>query len=199
MKRHPDLRKVRMNSPIARLQLWCRTRIVDPFLVILRRGTEPKQLALSAALGMTFGLFPICGVTVLFCGLAAAFLGSWCHTPTLMLANFVATPLELSMIVPFLRFGEWIINSKDHFSLSSDAFKKIITGYATQDLLYGVFHVVLGWSVAAPVILAVLYWLFLPIFRWSTRKLASEHHHQLPVHRSVTIPGEFSLKKVAVA
>mgnify|MGYP007007530310 CR=1 FL=1 len=35
------------------------------------------------------------GVTVFLCGIVAAILGSRCHTPTLMLANFIATPVEL--------------------------------------------------------------------------------------------------------
>ncbi|KAH9331420.1 hypothetical protein KI387_003528, partial [Taxus chinensis] len=56
--------------------------VVDPIVVILRRGVEPKQLALSAALGLTLGVFPICGVTVLLCGIAAAVLGSTVHAPT---------------------------------------------------------------------------------------------------------------------
>ncbi|KAF6143936.1 hypothetical protein GIB67_001730 [Kingdonia uniflora] len=59
------------------------------------RGAEPKQLAFSTALGITLGVFPVCGVTVLLCGVAIALLGSRCHSPSLMLANFIATPLEL--------------------------------------------------------------------------------------------------------
>lgn len=188
-----------MNSQLAWLRRWWRSKIADPVMLILRRGTEPKQLAFSAALGITLGIFPICGVTVFLCGVAAAILGSKCHTPTLMLANFIATPVELSLIVPFLRFGEWIINSHTQFELTSDAFKKIITGSASRDLLYGVFHVVLGWAVIAPVILGALYFLLVPIFRWSTRKFAGDHHRQVPSQRAGIKLGEMSPKKVAVA
>jgi uncharacterized protein (DUF2062 family) len=59
------------------------------------RGTEPKQLALSGALGLTLGVFPICGVTVFLCAAAVAILGGKCNAATVMLANFVATPIEL--------------------------------------------------------------------------------------------------------
>ncbi|CAK9140111.1 unnamed protein product, partial [Ilex paraguariensis] len=62
------------------------------------RGAEPNQLAFSAALGITLGVFPICGVTVFLCGLAIAVLGSFCHAPTVMLTNFTATPIELSVL-----------------------------------------------------------------------------------------------------
>lgn len=63
------------------------------------RGTEPKQVAFSAALGITLGIFPICGVPVFLCGVAIAFLGSACHAPTVMLANIIATPAELAYIL----------------------------------------------------------------------------------------------------
>ncbi|KAF2297256.1 hypothetical protein GH714_020080 [Hevea brasiliensis] len=69
----------------------------------LIRGIELKQLAFSAALGITIGIFPICGVTVLLCGMAIALLGSLCHAPTVLLANFVATPIELRINVMFYK------------------------------------------------------------------------------------------------
>ncbi|KAK2968928.1 hypothetical protein RJ640_013459 [Escallonia rubra] len=143
---------------------WLHKKIVDPLVLILRRGAEPKQLAFSAALGITLGIFPICGVTVFLCGLAIAVLGSLCHAPTVMLANFVATPIELSLVIPFLRFGE-VISGGSHFSLTSDAFKKVLTGQASREVIQSVFHALLGWLVAAPFILATLYILSLPCFK----------------------------------
>lgn len=143
---------------------WLHKKIVDPLLQILKRGAEPKQLAFSAALGITLGIFPICGVTVLLCGMAIAVLRSLCHSPTVMLANFIATPIELSLVVPFLRFGE-AISGGPHFPLTSDALKKVLTGQASWDVVLSVAHALLGWLVAAPFILAILYMLFLPIFK----------------------------------
>lgn len=35
------------------------------------------------------------GVTVFLSGMAIAVLGSNCHAPSVMLANFIATPVEL--------------------------------------------------------------------------------------------------------
>ncbi|CAH9073114.1 unnamed protein product [Cuscuta epithymum] len=142
---------------------WLRKKIVDPLLQILTRGAEPKQLAFSGALGITLGIFPICGVTIFLCGLAIALLGSLCHAPTVMLANFIATPIELSLIIPFLRFGESITGGS-HFSLTSDALKKVFTGEASHELLLSILRALLGWIVAAPFILAGLYILFLPCF-----------------------------------
>ncbi|KAG9136681.1 hypothetical protein Leryth_004464 [Lithospermum erythrorhizon] len=121
---------------------------------------------------MTLGMFPIVGVTVFLCGFAIAMLGSHCHAPTVMLANFAATPFELSLIIPFLRFGE-LITGGPHFALSSDAFKKVLTGRASRDVFHSIFHVLLGWLVAAPFIMALLYVLLLPCFTILVRRFSS--------------------------
>ncbi|KAL3513313.1 hypothetical protein ACH5RR_026030 [Cinchona calisaya] len=166
------------------LVLWLRKTIIHPLLQILRRGAEPKQLSFSAALGITFGVFPICGVTVFLCGMAIALLRSLCHAPTVMLANFVATPIELSLIIFFLRFGEFITGGP-HFPLTSDALKKLLTGQASREILRSIFNALLGWLVAAPFILAVLYILFLPCFVILVRKFgAAPTSPKLPLHSS---------------
>ncbi|KAM7253322.1 hypothetical protein ACFE04_025940 [Oxalis oulophora] len=151
---------------------WLHDKIVDPLVQILRRGAEPKQLAFSAALGITIGIFPICGVTVFLCGFAIALLRSLCHPATAMLANFVATPIELSLIIPFLRLGE-MITGGPHFELTSDAFKKVLTGQASSEVILSIAHAILGWLIAAPFILAGLYVVFLPCFKILVRNFSS--------------------------
>ncbi|XP_065881558.1 uncharacterized protein [Euphorbia lathyris] len=169
------------------LSSWFKTKILDPLYLILSRGTEPKQLAFSAALGITMGIFPICGVTVLLCGVAIALLGSFCHAPTVMLANLVATPIELSLIIPFLRFGEFITGGS-HFPLTSDALKKVLTGHASDEVLLSIAHALMGWFVAAPVILAGLYVIFLPCFKVLVRKFSSTPGSPIKSPKSVKSP-----------
>lgn len=45
--------------------------------------------------------FSLTGVTVFLCGVAIALLGSHCHAPSVMLANFMATPIELRYLHAF--------------------------------------------------------------------------------------------------
>ncbi|TKY49921.1 hypothetical protein E2542_SST27370 [Spatholobus suberectus] len=73
--------------------------------------------------------------------MAIALRGSFCHAPTVMLANFIATPIELSLVVPFLRFGEFI-SGGSHFPLTSDALKKVLTGQASREVILTVAHAV---------------------------------------------------------
>ncbi|KAJ4757516.1 E3 ubiquitin-protein ligase [Rhynchospora pubera] len=143
---------------------WLNAKIVDPLMQIVRRGAEPKQLALSTAVGLTLGVFPICGTTVVLCGVAIAILGDRCNAPTTMLFNFVATPIELSLIVPFLRLGELVCGGP-HFALTPDAFKKVITGHASKEVLFSILHAILGWLIATPFMLVLLYMIFLPCFK----------------------------------
>ncbi|RYQ87001.1 hypothetical protein Ahy_B09g094500 isoform E [Arachis hypogaea] len=181
---------------------WFQKKITDPLISILRRGAEPSQLAFSAALGITLGVFPICGVTVFLCGIVIALLGSNCHAPTVMLANFIATPVELRyaafnsniylhphssamvnhcicillfmwfLIVPFLRFGEFICGGP-HFTLTSDALKKVLTGRASHEVLLSIAHALLGWLAASPVILGALYIALVPCFKVLVQKFSS--------------------------
>lgn len=152
--------------------LWFNKRIVEPLLQILRRGAEPNQLAFSTALGITLGLFPICGAAVFLCGMAIAALRSRCHAPSVMLANFIATPIELSLVVPFLRFGE-ALTGGPHLPLNSDALKRVLTGKASQEVLLSIAHALLGWLVATPFILTALYLVLLPVFKILVRKFSS--------------------------
>ncbi|CAI9117180.1 OLC1v1018526C1 [Oldenlandia corymbosa var. corymbosa] len=172
-------------------------RKLDPLVQILSRGAEPKQLALSGALGITFGIFPICGVTVFLCGMAIAVLRSSCHAPTVMLANFIATPIELSLIILFLRFGE-LITGGPHFPLTSDALKKVLTGQASREIVRSIFNALLGWLVAAPFIFGILYILFLPCFKVLVRKFSvAPTSPKLPVHSNAEarVKTEMGLKK----
>ncbi|KAJ9566859.1 hypothetical protein OSB04_002825 [Centaurea solstitialis] len=116
---------------------WLKKKVVEPSVEILSRGAEPKQLAFSTALGVTLGVFPIVGVTFFLCLLAIAVLGTSVNAPAVMLANFVATPVELSLMVVFLRFGEYLTGGA-HFPLTSDALKKVLTGKGSKEILLSV-------------------------------------------------------------
>ncbi|KAK9075535.1 hypothetical protein SSX86_003859 [Deinandra increscens subsp. villosa] len=151
---------------------WLNKKVVDPFVEILSRGAEPKQLAFSAALGITLGLFPIVGVPFFFCVLAIAMLGTSINAPTVMLANFVITPIELSLIIVFLRFGEFLTGGA-HFPLTSDALKMVLTGKASMEIFLSIVHALLGWLVMAPFILGLVYIILVPCFTILVRKFGS--------------------------
>lgn len=158
---------------------WSRKKVVDPFVVILRRGLEPQLLALSAALGLTIGIFPVCGFTLAICALVAVLLRSNCHVPTLMLANFLISPFELGLVVPFLRVGE-LVTGGQQFPLSSGGLWKAITDNGPHTVMFGILHAVIGWSICAPFLVGISYISFLPVFRFLVLKFRPNHVLQPP-------------------
>jgi uncharacterized protein (DUF2062 family) len=73
----------------------------------LREGISPRRLALTLALGFAIGCIPVVGVpTVLCLGLALALR---LNLPAIQVANYLAMPLQLMLIVPFVRMGGWLL------------------------------------------------------------------------------------------
>ena len=57
-------------APTVRESFWKR-RVVTPLIAQLKQGVTPEKLALTVALGLVLGIFPILGATTLLCGAAA--------------------------------------------------------------------------------------------------------------------------------
>ena len=86
-----------------------RRRLADPLLLLLKQGLTPETLALSLALGATLGLFPVVGATTALC--VAAGVALRLSHPALQLANLVVYPLQLPLVLVFVRLGERIVGA----------------------------------------------------------------------------------------
>jgi len=81
------------------------------------KGITPFRLALTLALGFAIGCIPVVGIPTLLCaGLA---LGFGLSLPAIQVANYAAMPLQLVLIVPFIRLGQRIFAWGPHQALSS--------------------------------------------------------------------------------
>jgi len=73
----------------------------------LRQGISPRRLALTLALGFAIGCIPVVGIPTALCaGLALALR---LNLPAIQAANYVVMPLQLLLIVPFVRLGGWLM------------------------------------------------------------------------------------------
>jgi uncharacterized protein (DUF2062 family) len=72
----------------------------------LRQGVSPRRLALTIALGFAIGCIPVLGVPTLLCAALALLLRL--NQPAIQAANYAAMPLQLLLIVPFMRLGKWM-------------------------------------------------------------------------------------------
>jgi uncharacterized protein (DUF2062 family) len=82
---------------------WLRRTIVSPVVRLLRRGASPKRLAWSMAIGFIIGINPIIGSTTLLT-IAISQLLKLNH-PASQLANHVAYPFQLILLLPLLQAG----------------------------------------------------------------------------------------------
>lgn len=72
--------------------------------VWLLQGISPRRLALTLALGFAIGCLPVIGVPTLLC--AALALALKLNLPAIQAANYAVMPLQVALIVPFVRLGE---------------------------------------------------------------------------------------------
>jgi uncharacterized protein (DUF2062 family) len=77
--------------------------------VWLRQGISPRRLALTLALGFAIGCFPVVGIPTALC--AALALTLKLNLPAIEAANYLVMPLQIALIVPFVRLGGWLFAS----------------------------------------------------------------------------------------
>lgn len=91
------------------MRAWLRRRVVAPLRQQLAQGVTPHGLALALSLGLVIGSVPVLGITALFCVAAAAVLRL--NQPAILLANYLAYPLQLGLFVPFFVAGAWLFDA----------------------------------------------------------------------------------------
>jgi uncharacterized protein (DUF2062 family) len=72
-------------------------------VVWMRQGISPQRLALTLSLGFAIGCIPVVGIPTLICSALA--LALQLNLPAIQAANYVAMPLQLLLIVPFVHLG----------------------------------------------------------------------------------------------
>ena len=147
-------------------------RVAEPVKDLLRLGLTPEKLALALAVGVATGLFPVIGSTTLL-GLAAG-TALRLNLPALQLANWMTYPLQIAMIVPLVRLGEWLAGAPPvPFSVV-----EVVNDVAANPLgalgRFGLtgLHGILGWITFVPILILVLYRALLPALRGVQVRLA---------------------------
>lgn len=73
----------------------------------LRQGISPRRLALTLAMGFAIGCIPMVGIPTLLCAVLALSLGL--NQPAMQAANYIVMPVQVCLIVPFVRLGGWLV------------------------------------------------------------------------------------------
>src|SRR3954453_19919619 len=103
-----------------------RRKLVDPILELLRQGVTPEKLALSLAFGLGIGIFPVLGVSTVLCTVVAIVLRV--NLPAIQLVNYLASPLQLALIIPFVRVGEPLLGLKEQPLSIKEGFRIMAEG-----------------------------------------------------------------------
>ena len=88
---------------------WLRRTITAPVLRMLRHGASPSRLAWSLAAGILIGINPVIGSATV-AALIVAHLLKLNHTAS-QIGVQGAYPLQLLLLLPFLRAGSWLFRS----------------------------------------------------------------------------------------
>lgn len=145
-----------------------RRRVVNVILKQLKQGITPDKIALTLALGGVLATFPILGTTTILCGLAGVLLKL--NQPIIQLANWLAYPLQILLLIPLYRLGQYIFGTP-HLSLS---IPQMVQRFDAGPLKFiGDFGTIaLGgigaWCIIAPFAVWVIYF----ALRWPLRVMA---------------------------
>jgi uncharacterized protein (DUF2062 family) len=146
----------------SRLKKFWRERVVGLITAQFTQGFTPEKIALTITLGLTLGLFPILGATTALCALAGVWLKL--NQPVIQLVNYLASPLQLAMILVFVRLGEWMVHAQRvNFSIP-ELFRKFHESPAKFFQEFGLtgLHGIIAWFVIAPFASGLIYFLLLP-------------------------------------
>ena len=154
---------------------FLRRRIVTPIVALLRQGISPDRLAWSLAFGLGVGIFPVLGVSTPLLTLIA--ISMRLNLPAIQLVNDLASPLQLLLIIPFVRVGEWLVGAPRQ-PLTVAAGLEILAEGAWQAIVVlwdAIVHAAIGWIVIGPVLILALHRIFLPLLSRAAARAANQN------------------------
>ena len=140
-------------------------KIRRPILDLLWQGVTPEKLALSLALGIAIGVFPVLGTTTAICALVALILRL--NLPAIQIVNYFVYPAQIALLIPFFRAGEKLFGAQ-HLPLSVTQIVAMVRQSfwgATRILWTTLWHAAAVWCLVAPVFVGLAYMVLVPALR----------------------------------
>ncbi|HTR41650.1 MAG TPA: DUF2062 domain-containing protein [Pseudomonadales bacterium] len=137
-------------------KFW-RERVVAPIIAQLVQGVTPQKMALTIALGFSFGVFPVLGTTTALCAIAAVRLKL--NQPVIQLVNWLVYPLQLAWLLIFIRLGEWMMHAPQMSLSLPELIEKFheSPGKFLQEFGMAQLHGVVAWLFIAPFLTAITF------------------------------------------
>jgi uncharacterized protein (DUF2062 family) len=147
-------------------------------LRLLRQGTSAHKLALALALGFSISICPVIGPATVILTVLALLLRL--NLPLIQAANYAGSPLQWVMIFPFIRLGSALFGHKPVTATAAE-----LAALASRDAMgflhrFGItaLHALGAWVLVLPVLIPVLYWIFLAILRKQSPVKSSDNRRE---------------------
>ncbi len=153
------------STPTPRHGFW-RRRLRDPIVAQLTQGVSPDKLAATLAVGTACALLPFLGFTALLT--LGAGLALRMNQPILQTLNQLLGPLQLVMILVYVRAGEWIWRAHENrFSIADmlRTFRDASLGEFLQRFGWAGIHAFTAWLLSVPVIIVGIYYPLRPVIK----------------------------------
>ena len=144
-------------------------RVVAPIVALLTQGITPEKIALSLAFGIVLGIFPVLGSTTVLCAVAALIFQL--NLPAIQLVNYLIYPLQLFLLVPFIRIGEKLFRVAP-LQLSVTQILAMVRAdlpHAISTLWLAEMHAMAVWLlIASPAVLLIYF-----LLSWALRQVSA--------------------------
>ncbi len=152
-------------------------RLVTPVVTLLTQGITPEKIALSLAVGLVLGVFPILGSTTLLCALAAVVFKL--NLPAIQLVNYLVYPLQFVFLVPLIRIGEALYRAAPlQMTLAQMlAMARADLPHAISVLWLAGVHAMSAWFLIGPPLIFLFYVLLARALRRFAASYALHHPH----------------------
>jgi uncharacterized protein (DUF2062 family) len=157
---------------------WFYRRGVLPILALLRMGATPRTLAWSIAVGLLIGINPALGTTTVFC-LAVTF-ACRLNVVAAQLANHAMFPIEVALVIPFIRLGSKVFHTAA-LPLSSHLFFREARSEPLtliRQLWSWEWHAFVLWAAVSVFAAPLIAWGLTPLLQ---RLLTRIQRHQYPI------------------
>ncbi len=152
---------------MGRVADWLSRKVRDPLVAELRQGATPEAVSAAVCVSFAIAINPIIGTTTLGCVVAGRVFRL--NHVVMQVVNHSSYPLQLLLIVPFVRLGETLTGA-DHVPLSPsaiiDEFNRSFSGFV-QKFWMAYVHGLIGWMLTVP----LLCWLLHFVLRTAFRKI----------------------------
>jgi uncharacterized protein (DUF2062 family) len=147
-----------VNAQVATEGSFWKRRIIGPMVDQLTLGVTADRLAMTLAVATTTAIFPLLGATTaLTLGAGLVFR---LNQIVLHIANQLLAPVQLLLILPYVRAGEWLWRApSDRFSVADvvRTFHENGLPAFLERFGWAGVHAVTAWAASAPVVVFAVY------------------------------------------